>query len=195
MPSYKDYQRELMPPWLKGPNGTAWAEAHGEAKDALVQRLVDAVKAHFITYAPEDGLALIGKERMIERYPGEDVESYRGRLQGAFDSWGQATTIPGVKAAVEGFGLSATVSLVRDVDPARWAEFDVTAWGPDAGSVDQALILKAIGKFKPARDVLSTLTVMEAPLVGYFGFDGDDEAFGFDDLTDAADAGILAEIV
>jgi hypothetical protein len=192
--SYKDLQRDLAPPWLQQRWGTAWLEAKGEEKDALIDLLVDAVLARFAKSAPEDALALIGAEHGIGRYPGEGLETYRGRVLGALDSWANSGRPAGIQSAFAGVGYEATVLELRQVDAARWAEFEVYASSPVASAGDLVLLQAIVAQFKPARSKLAQMVLMEAPNTGYFGFDGDDEAFGFDDLTSASDAGVLAEI-
>lgn len=174
---YKDYQRDLAPPWLKDPDGTAWLEAHGEEKDALVDQLVAAVKAFLVDTAPEDALMLLGAERGLERFDDEPLDAYRDRVRGAPAFWAAATTIAGIEAAIRQLGYVPGLIEMFKTTPAAWDEFvpvlhpgtkfygtpqwsndgnwedDGTRWGLDISAKERARIKGVLGKVKPARAI------------------------------------------
>lgn len=86
-----------MPPWLRGPNGTAYNKAVGKRMDAIVQSFRDAVLTKYPTYAASDALDEIGKERQLPRAPGQLDPAYAARLLNAWDLWqGDNTPVTGV---------------------------------------------------------------------------------------------------
>ncbi len=57
--------------------------------DVCADLLLRAAMSGMITteYCTEDVLALKGKERLLQRYPGETVDQYRPRVHDAWDAW------------------------------------------------------------------------------------------------------------
>lgn len=103
--SYAIYQPSVAPPWLQGPNGRKWLEAHGEVKDDLVQRVKAAVMARMPGQAPPDALPLLGDERQILRGLSEDDATYAERLRKAWESWRLTGTPLGLLRALDTAGF------------------------------------------------------------------------------------------
>jgi hypothetical protein len=122
---YETLEIEFAPPWLAGPNGTAFLAARGRVKDASVNRMLDVALATFISTAPTDALEIIARERNIRRFPNEPLESFRSRILGAPAFWPWAGTNKGVIIALGQLGYQATILNVRRYDASRWAEFEV----------------------------------------------------------------------
>ena len=122
--TFRQYQQDVTP--LRGPAGSAWAAGHGETKDDLLARAVEAINAGAITRTPADGLARLGADADVERAPGEADADYRARIAGAWESWSWAGTKYGIGAAIGllGFGYPNVWSyreLPPDSNVARWA--------------------------------------------------------------------------
>lgn len=71
--------KQIAPPWLRRFVGGALMESLAVPVETLVDRTTQSVKKRFPT-DDNDALNLIGKERAILRGPGEDAETYAGRL-------------------------------------------------------------------------------------------------------------------
>jgi len=122
--NFQDFEVELMPPWLRGRWGEAWARAQGLAKDLLAEGAVQAVKARFLRDGPPDALAYAGTDRQIERGPAESDASYRARLRGAFETWRLAGTNKGILTALAVIGFTK-VAIYENKD---WAPGDPRWW-------------------------------------------------------------------
>jgi hypothetical protein len=138
---YQRYQHELAPPWLRilsesGLNRTAvgglWLKAFGSLKDWQVSRLIAVMQARLLLETPEDGLALLGSERDLPRYPLEPTPSYRNRVHGAWEFWAKGGTVPGIMLALKHMGYSSYVIEHFREDRRIWAEFSVLLWPDDA---------------------------------------------------------------
>jgi hypothetical protein len=76
-----------MPPWLRRTNGKKLILGLGDVFDAWAQNAADGAKMRFPTATVDaDALAYTGRERRIERGPGEDAETYASRLRIWLDS-------------------------------------------------------------------------------------------------------------
>ncbi len=118
--SYQGWQPTIGPTFLKGPNGLAWAKAHGKVKDWFAQQLKCAIYAALPgvdaagnPLAPDDGLALIGAERQLPRVTtssgvaNETPAAYATRLMTAWDAWAAAGSPKGLMAALSVLGYTA----------------------------------------------------------------------------------------
>jgi len=123
--TYRDYEPEISPPWLRGRYGEAWAHVLGLAKDAIAEGAHQAVKLRLLGGCPEDALPYAGEDRQIERVPGESASSYRNRLLRAFVTWRLAGTNKGVLSALATIGFTSAI-IIESED---WgASPDPTAW-------------------------------------------------------------------
>ena len=93
---YETFRKQLSPPWLQRPRGTAWNEAMGAVEDAFLQRLLDATRARYPSHAPTPALAYIGEDPRIGQGPTEGDNDYRLRLKSAMASWQWAGTEEGL---------------------------------------------------------------------------------------------------
>lgn len=125
-----DHYRSLLPDGL---SPTPGGIADGIA--ALIAQLltleVQAASALILDWLPqtasEAALTTIGEGRSLRRWPGEPLDTWRRRVQGAAEYWALAGTVPGLKLALAQAGYQAMViEHLKDPDPARWAEFSVT---------------------------------------------------------------------
>lgn len=104
MAAKPNYRR--LPTWLCAPNGRAWVDGTQAVKLGLLARAKDAVKARFPDFASGAGLDAIGRDRGIERAPGESDEAYRPRLKAWLQTWRWAGTRRGLLTALAAAGLS-----------------------------------------------------------------------------------------
>ena len=157
---YSRYALDLAPPWLRAPRGAKWLEAHGEALDALVERLVDAVAAHLVDTAPDDAVSVIGRERGIIRIPEETEQAYRGRVQAAWDIWQWGGTRRAVEEVFRLLGYEQVViTELWTVDRLRWAEFEVLlVAGPPLEGLEREQVIALINDVKAAHSRLVKIT-------------------------------------
>lgn len=166
--AYTEYLLALIPPALSGPQARVYLESHGEVLDRLLTRLLLAVRVHLIHKAPEEALALLGEERSLPRLMGEDVETYRRRVLGAWEFWQWAGTLEGVVRALAVMGYRTRVIEHYRSEPERWAEFSLALsdaserlywlwdsgerWdgGASWGSWGEAAVLPVVNTVKPA---------------------------------------------
>lgn len=136
MTTYRQLQSESAPKALRGKRGSAWMRAHGRAKDWTQDAVRQAVRAGLVAVAPVDALGYDGNERNLPRYPGDTDETYRARLQRAWELWQQAGTRPGLLAVLDALGFAnAAIHTARDPippgesswppdgDPSNWSRF------------------------------------------------------------------------
>lgn len=83
---FRDSILEVSPPSLLGPIATANQYAVGVALDAIVDWMIDGVKASMPGSGPEDALAYIGRDMQIDRGPNETSAHYIERLRNAIPS-------------------------------------------------------------------------------------------------------------
>ena len=132
--SYERYQRELLPPPLRGATGEAFAGGLGRAKDDVVSLAKDAVYGGALVdpdgigrEAPDDALARLGADADLEQGPVESVQSYRLRILDAWDHWGWAGTIYGYGLAL--WRLKRPVRGARFVRARQWSPPDgIAGW-------------------------------------------------------------------
>jgi len=93
---YGQFQQSKAPGWLRQPRGAFWLNALGKVKDSLAQRAREGVKARLPGEAAPDGLAAIGSERGLDRYPPDTDDGYRVRLEDAWSLWEWGGTAKGV---------------------------------------------------------------------------------------------------
>jgi hypothetical protein len=99
--SFSTYQPSILPAWLQGPNGLAYAGALGSLKDTLGNYVRAAATAGCPLATMPDALPAIGYERQLIRGPAETDAQYAERLRTAFDAWGMAGTPLGMLLQIE----------------------------------------------------------------------------------------------
>lgn len=102
---FRDWLPGQAPGWLQRPNGAAWFWAHGDALDSVEDAARKSVLARFPAYTTEDGLALIGAERGLERVSGESADDYAARVVAAWTSWQLCGTPLGLLSALRVVGI------------------------------------------------------------------------------------------
>lgn len=123
--TYRQYQRELLPPPLRGDFGEVYAGDLGGAKDDVVTLAKDAVYLGqtsdadgFARETPDDGLAKLGADADLEQGAVESPQDYRARILGAWDLWGWAGTPYGYSLAFE--RLKRPVRGARFIASSEW---------------------------------------------------------------------------
>jgi hypothetical protein len=81
---------QVAPPFLQGPNGTAFLTAIGQSLDTLQVRSAQAAYIHMPGLGDPSGLPLIGLDRGMLQGPGETVPAFILRLRAAYDTWQRA---------------------------------------------------------------------------------------------------------
>ena len=127
MGTYKDYVMSQVPPWLQRSGGKEYLESHANHLDILKEALVAALESSWALNCPTDALAYIGSERQLEKYPNEDLETYRIRLWDAWNAWYWAGTEKGL---IEQLKLATQLSNITVRTNAQWDD------GPPDGNVN-----------------------------------------------------------
>lgn len=195
--TYRTASDELSPTVLKGdvPGGDFGARLRdswiGLPLDLLSEWVNQGVKARFFgsNTFPADALPLLGSERLIERYPADTDETYKARLQDAWNIWEEAGTQAGIRRQLEAFGLSdiefrSNTDWNWDNQPDNKSRFWVIlnksghsfekgrtwgdgsvwdggwTWGSTATFDEVSTIRRIIRKFKPGHDICLHIVVV-----------------------------------
>lgn len=110
--TFRAYLLDISPPWLLTKSGAAFMAALGEVKDSILFRLREAARIRFLRFASDDALLKAGEERGIPRSAGEDSDTYRARLIGAWDAWKYAGTALGMLRALYDSGYPNVVLVI-----------------------------------------------------------------------------------
>jgi Phage tail protein (Tail_P2_I) len=126
---FRRYQPRRAPAWLQDDNTRAWHQEFGGVKDKLLDRATEAIRTRVIALAAPDALSALAAERNLERYPLEPLETFRARIQGAWNTWEFAGTSFGLVRVLEQAGWRASVVEHFRFNPPveRW--LDVAAPG------------------------------------------------------------------
>lgn len=125
--TFRDSIREISPPWLTGDVGGGLSYACGLELDALAQWAIEGVKARMPGVGTPDALYLIGRDRQIERGPGETDAAYVSRLSAAFDTWATAGAGPTLLREIRVWFAPSTSTPVRLVSNAGvWHTINLT---------------------------------------------------------------------
>jgi len=123
---FRDRVKTLCPAWLQDGVGERIMYDLGLSADANLEKLVQGVRARLPTRAAPSALPVLGADRVIGRGLTESDDSYRMRLQRAFEAWQLAGSARADLSQLLGFLLAVTPP-VREVasryaaDPARIA--------------------------------------------------------------------------
>lgn len=107
--SFHDARIEELPPWLKGPEAQGYEGALGDAQDGELADLKVAVVERLATICDPAALDAIGVQYAIERFPGEDLEVYRGRILVAWETWADAGTRAAIIESLNAYGVAVEV--------------------------------------------------------------------------------------
>ncbi len=134
----------------------------GSQYQDIKDTIFDIRRAWIIETAPGWALDLHGKDRNLYRLPGEPDNTYRRRLQSARTIYALGGTNPGIIEAMARLGFQATIQNVREIDPDRWAEMNISL----AGNIDEVLtaptenaIIKAVKDTKASHAVVADLAI------------------------------------
>lgn len=137
--SFRSIFRRLLPHWLLDGDGEKVHYSHALLFDAMSERLRQGIRARFPADAPEDALALIGRDRRITRGFAEPSDNYRLRLPGFLNEWRLAGAAWPMLHQLLGYcGYLAGGMVVRTVDNrGNWNTIDAagaTSSRPNAGN-------------------------------------------------------------
>lgn len=141
-------------------------KALGPNYDEAMESIFKLREQSMVITAEGKGLDKHGKDRLLPRYGGESDEAYRLRLLNAFSIHSQVGSEPSMAEAFNRLGFSeAQIIEMKQVDPARWAEFRVEVKIPESGfsEVDRTSFLNTIRKMKPAHTKLASLDLVATP--------------------------------
>src|SRR5712675_1386603 len=86
--SYTEWLRDvLLPGFFKKYWGRLYWETIGFTLDILLSGAKQSVKVRFPSICPEDALDYVGDGRNIDRYCEMDTDTFRDRVQRAWDLW------------------------------------------------------------------------------------------------------------
>lgn len=77
----------VAPPFLQGPNGSAWLTAMGQGLDSIRYRSAQAQLLHMPGQGDPSALYYIGLDRLVPQGPAESNSAYATRLQQSVDMW------------------------------------------------------------------------------------------------------------
>lgn len=115
MAFFEDFRERLLAKlgWLQGPNARKWFRFPGQFLDIELEATKDAIKARFPSTGPDDALDKQGRDRDLERFPGETDVTYRNRISDPFAVWAWAGTALGIKNSLNAYGIE-TVEIYED---------------------------------------------------------------------------------
>lgn len=87
---FRDLIKDILPPWLGKGVGEKLGYVLGLAKDAVMEKLEQGVKARMPKYGTPTALVYIGQDRLIIRGFQELDASYAIRLSQFLDAWARA---------------------------------------------------------------------------------------------------------
>lgn len=114
MAVFRTAVKVLSPAPLQEGTGERYMYIFGLLLDALMQKMTEGGLSRMPTKCDPSFLPLIGEDRLIGQGLTESVDSYRARLQRAFESWQLAGSARGVMGQVLGYLLALT-PMVRTV--------------------------------------------------------------------------------
>lgn len=106
-----EWALELNPSWATGPVGELWVASLGFWHDLMAEGAIQAVNASKLR-APtfhESGLAPLGSERRMPRFPAETDEQYNLRLRDAWNAYAKAGNYQAIVSQLAAFGVTAEV--------------------------------------------------------------------------------------
>ncbi len=101
----RDASDRISPTFMLGPTAKRIRYAINSVCDAIVEMAGIGVKARFPEKAPEDALAIIGRDRRIMRGFAESSVSYRARLLRWLDDWRIAGSPFAIMGQIAGYIL------------------------------------------------------------------------------------------
>jgi hypothetical protein len=116
---FREFVKRLSPAWLSYMMGERLVGYIGLVWDTLAEGAMLAVTARSMLSRtfPTDAIYLIGSERNLQRYPGEELDAYADRLWRAWRLWEQAGSDIGL---IQQFAIyGATCEIVRN-DEWNW---------------------------------------------------------------------------
>lgn len=111
-PTHAEYLFGSLPKWLQTTNGLALSRGYGDYLDTWWLRAKDAAFCALPLFCPDDALEYHARNRGIERWPGESLDSWRARIVSAPRDLVWVGTDYGVYSALASIGL--TCVIVRD---------------------------------------------------------------------------------
>lgn len=134
----------------------------GEELDEAKTAILAMRRQLLVATAEGTWLTAHGRDRNIDRIPGEPDDSYRTRLLAAFIAKQQGGTIPGMIAGCALLGLEIEVVERYLTDPTHWSEFELVVRGGTLRVANPSLFYDTVLALKPAHT--RVLFAIEPPL-------------------------------
>ncbi len=123
MPTYRTYEDQSAPGWLRQPYGQAFLRAQGIVHDYNKQLAKLAVRARLPSYGPSDAVGALGDERGLPQGASESNSAYAARVKNAWGYWAIAGRAWGILAALAGMGYTTAYVVTANGQ----------IWGPSSG--------------------------------------------------------------
>lgn len=198
MTTYAQWMQLLLPGGLSGRWAQAWVRAHADTLDDFTTLAQDAVfvrglvdPEHRGRQCADDALPYHGADRQIPRAPGETADSWRARLDAAWDTWGNACTAGGVLDAAELLGYGRPLLFTQralplaDGHPTWWARFRLVydTGAPIEGADEhdaRAALRVTLRTWASARDRIPEVILRRGAVLWDEGWEWDDPAVTWD---------------
>jgi len=149
-----DYLWWLLPAFLKKKERaesmvSGLCEAIGSVLDTARTTLIDIIPELLVSTASGDYLDMLARSRQILRGVGEDDESLRTRVLGAYAVKVKGGTIPGMIGGLDAIGYEVLVFEPNNGTD-HWSRFSIRVLGWDGLVEDQAIFYSVVRLLKPA---------------------------------------------
>lgn len=155
-------------------------EVIGEELDEAKVAILAMRRQLLVATSEGPWLAAHGRDRSVDRIPGESDESYRVRLLAAFLAKQQGGTIPGMINACALLGLDVDVVEVFISDSERWSEFSLVVRGGVLRVANPSLFYDVVLSLKPAHT--RVLFAIEPPVDAFDDGESFDSGNYFDEF-------------
>ncbi len=170
---FEIYQPARAPAFLQNQTARAWNAELGRAKDVLLDRAAESVRARSLALNTDDAALQIGLERSMPRYPAETMQQYRARLLAVWESKQFAGTVKGIRDELLAMGYETSIVFER-TDVGNWSELtvrinsaSVANWAAHLTLEVKTRVVLAVLRLKPAHTKLRAITAGSSDILFY----------------------------
>jgi hypothetical protein len=170
---FEVYQPARAPAFLQDQTARVWNAELGAAKDRLLDRAAESVRARALTLNTDDAALQIGVERSMPRYLSETMQQYRTRVLAAWESKKFQGTVKGIRDELLAMGYESSVVLER-TSAGNWSEFTVrinsssiTNWNAHLTLEVKTRVVLAVLRLKSAHTKLRAITAGSSDILFY----------------------------